>query len=298
MSKNQAWTVWRNVRPWELKPTQSNMSSVISFLESWLVAQPQQHSLIALPSLRDPPLSAWVTHPWSYQRWRLPKGSPTQCQFEGVACCLAKQRFDQPHVRSLQFEHFQCEVRLWQVEFCPVLRSSFQHFTKLPPKKMVLLQINITQKRGLSTHHLSLKLPLPPTSVGSWDSEPEGKVAKLANDDKIWRKVLEAKLNLQVMCDFSQRILNFLHESCSSSMVSTHEFYVVTTNPLFAQKSRILQATQDIWTQHPNIRAVPQLFESSQALKPTLKPCETLVFSTSKWQNWSGKPVELKLPPT
>lgn len=94
-------------------------------------------------------LVAWVTHLWSYQRWRLPKGSPTQCQFEGVACCLAKQRFDQPHVRSLQFKHFQCEVRLWQVEFCPVLRRIISTLHQTTPQKKCCYCRSTSNKKGV-----------------------------------------------------------------------------------------------------------------------------------------------------
>lgn len=132
-------------------------------------------------------------------------------------------------------------------------------------------------------------------------------MAKIANDDKIWRKVLEAKLNLQVMCDFSQRILNFLHESCSSSMVSTHEFYVVTTTPPSLKNLASFKQPRISELNIPT-SAVPQLFESSQALKKDATWCLRMwnqpwvTLPTWIFQPRNGKigvgnlSMELKLP--
>ena len=228
MSKNQAWTVWRNVTPWELKPTQSNMSSVISFLESWLVAQPQQHSLIALPSLKHPPLSHWVTHLWSYQRWRLPvsqKVPPRNANSKESP--VAWQNKDLTNLTwgvsssSIFSARWGCD----RSNFVQSCDATVQHFTKLPPKKKVVSVDQHQTKKGFintssffeaaSTSDVCRKLRLRAWRQG-------GKVSK-------WRQNLEESPGSEAESAsdvwLSQRILNFLHESYSSSMVSTHEFY-------------------------------------------------------------------------
>ena len=143
------------------------MFSVIPFLESWLVAEPQQHSLITLPSLRDPPLShgSPIGEAINADVSQVPPRNANSK--ESLVAWQGKDltNLNEGHYgKSLQLKHF--SVKLWQVEFSS-LHASCHHYIQLP-KKYCYSTSNVKQKGffigpAASTSEVCRKLRL-----GAW----------------------------------------------------------------------------------------------------------------------------------